>query len=137
VLATLTAGAGIGIANGAGTITISSTGSGMAWSVIAVDLDPMVVGNGYICNKVGLLTMTLPATSAIGSVLQVTGINTAVGMRIAQRAGQQIHIGTSATTAGAGGYVESTQIRDSLELVCVVADTIWNATSVIGNWTIA
>ena len=134
VLATITQGANITVTNGAGSITIASTASGgISWNVITSDLNPMVVDNGYICNKAGLLSVTLPSTSSTGSVLRVTGMNTDAGWKIVQGAGQQIHFGDVSTTSGAGGYLASTLKRDSVELVCVVADTEWNVISSLGN----
>lgn len=124
--------------NGAGALPTfqAAGGGGITWQIQTIDLNPMVVDNGYIANKAGLLTFTLPGTSAVGTVLRVTGMNTDVGWRIAQGAGQQIHFSGLSTTAGAGGYVESTLKRDSIELVCVVADTEWNVVSMMGNVTV-
>jgi len=138
VLAVLTAGAGIGITNAAGSITIASTATGgMPWTETTVNAG-MVVNNGYVANKGGLLTMTLPATAVIGNILAITGINTAVGWRIAQNANQRIHMGNLSSTIGVGGYIEATAIRDSAELVCVVAgaSTEWNVISSMGNITV-
>ena len=137
VLATLTAGAGIGIVNAAGSITISSSGAGVTWTVITID-QSAVIGNGYICNKAGLLTLTLPATAVIGDCIRVTGINTAFGWAIAQNAGQRIHLGTSSTTTGVGGSLASTNIRDSVDLICVVsgASTEYNVIASMGNITV-
>lgn len=112
-------------------------GSGLTWSVVTSDLNPMVVDNGYIANKAGLLTFTLPTTCAAGKTLRVTGMNTAVGWRIAQNANQIIHFGTSTTTTGAGGYIEAVNIHDSVELVCCVADLEFIVVSSTGNITIA
>jgi hypothetical protein len=137
-VATLTPGAGISITNGSGSITIAAAGGGTSWAATTVDA-PLVVNNGYIANKAGLLTMTLPATAAIGDTIRITGINTAVGWRIAQNANQRIHLSGSSTTVGASGYIEATQIRDSAELVCVVsgASTEYNVISSMGNITVA
>lgn len=135
--ASLTAGANITITPAAGSITIASTASGgITWSIITADLDPMVVDNGYICNKAGLLTMTLPATAAVGTVQRVTGMNIDLGWKIAQRANQIIHFGDTDTTTGAGGSLASVLKRDSVELVCVVEDLEWNVISSLGNITI-
>jgi len=107
------------------------------WSIVTVNAG-LVVNTGTIANKVGLLTMTLPATANIGAELAFANINTAVGLRIAQNANQQILAGTSATTIGVGGYLETTALRNSVTLVCIVsgASTVWMAISLIGNWTI-
>ena len=106
------------------------------WSVQLVDLNPMVVDNGYIANKSGLLTFTLPATCAVGKTMRVTGMNTDVGWRIAQNANQMIHFNTSVTTTGVAGYLESTKKHDSVELVCCVADLEFIVVSSIGNITV-
>ncbi len=137
VAAAITAGTGISVTNGAGSITIASTVSALTWSVITAD-QGVTVSNGYICNKAGLLTLTLPAAPTAGDVFGVTGINTAVGWRIAQNANQQIFMGTSSTTVGAGGYIEALNIRDSAFLVCVVggASANWNVINSMGNLTI-
>ncbi len=134
---TITQGSNAIVTAGANTITIAATGH-FAWALTTVDAG-IVVNNGYIANKAGLLTMTLPATAAIGDMIGITGVNTAVGWRIAQNANQQIFFGTSSTTLGVGGYIEATAIRDSAQLVCVVAgaSTVWNVISAQGNITIA
>lgn len=123
--------------NGAGALPTfqDPAPGGIAWSAITANQN-IVNEEGYICNKAGLLTLTLPATAAVGTVFEVTGINTDVGWRIAQGAGQQIHFGNQSTTAGAGGYLEATHKRDSIKLVCVVADTEWNVLSSLGNITV-
>jgi hypothetical protein len=135
--ATLTPGTGISITNAANSITIASSGSSMTWTVITADQSAVAM-NGYICNKAGLLTLTLPASGAIGDIIEVTGINTALGWKIAQNANQQIFFGTTSTTVGTGGSIASINIRDSIKIVCVVsgASTVWNVISSVGNMTV-
>lgn len=135
--ATLTAGVGVSITNGAGSITIAATGGGFTWSVITAD-QTIAVGNGYICNKAGLLTLTLPTSPAVGDMFSVTGINTALGWKVGQNANQQIFIGTSSTTVGTGGSLASINIRDSITAVCVVAGSsaVWNVIDSMGNITV-
>jgi hypothetical protein len=137
VLATLGAGTNISITNGAGTISIATSGAAsFTWSVIVAN-QTAAVNNGYICNKGTTLALLLPATSAVGDLLEVTGINTVLGIQITQAAGQQIFFGLLSTTLGATGTLTSTAIRDSLKLVCVVTNTVWNVVSSVGNWTVA
>lgn len=107
-----------------------------SWSIKTTDLNPMVVDNGYIANKAGLLTFTLPATCAVGKTMRVTGMNTDVGWRIAQNANQIIHFNTATTTTGVAGYLESTKMHDSVELVCCVADLEFIVVSSTGNITV-
>ena len=134
------AGGGDVTTSGSGsTVTVTCTGGGgggITWSAITADLDPMVVDNGYICNKAGLLTLTLPTTAAVGTTFRVTGMNTDAGWKVEQNASQQIHFGDVSTTSGTGGYLASTLKRDSIELVCVVADTEFNVVSNEGNITV-
>ena len=94
----------------------------------------MAVHNGYIANNAGLVTLTLPATAAIGDEIRLTGKG-AGGWRIAQNAGQTIYSDTSTTTTGVGGRLDSTQDRDTVELVCVTVDNDWNVLSSKGTIT--
>lgn len=136
VLAAITAGTNISVTNGAGSITIAGTGAAsFTWSVITAN-QTAAVNNGYICNKGGTLALALPASSAVGDIIEVTGINTALGWQITQASGQQIFFGTSSTTSGATGTLTSSATRDSIRMVCVVANTIWNVISSIGNPTV-
>jgi hypothetical protein len=107
----------------------------VTWSVITADTTA-VVNRGYFTNKATLLTLTLPTTAAVGSVLRVSGM-TAGGWKIAQNASEVIHFGKTDTTVGTGGYIQSTLARDAVELVCCVADNEWNVVSSVGNITIA
>ena len=117
-----------------GAWSAASGGTGITWSAVTGDTS-MAVNNAYIANKVSLITFTLPATAAVGSVVRVTGISTG-GWKIAQNSGGIIHFGNVDSTTGAGGYVSSNNVRDSIELVCVVANNEWNAISSVGNITI-
>src|SRR5215470_2549045 len=65
----------------------AAAGGGFTWSVITAD-QTAAVNNGYICNKSGLLTLTLPTTAAAGTLIEVTGMNTNLGWKIAQNASQ-------------------------------------------------
>lgn len=121
---------------GTSTLTISVAGGGFTWTVITVD-QTAVVNNGYFCNKASTLHLLLPAVSAVGDTIIVTNENTAVGVQFTQAAGQQILFSTSSSTLGATGTVTSSAIGDSMTLVCKVANTIWRADSMIGNWSAA
>lgn len=122
--ATLTAGTGITISNAAGSITIAGTGSGMSWTVVTAASATMSADNGYIANRGSLVTLTLPASSSVGTTMSIVGQG-AGGWLIAQGAGQQIQVGSSASTSGAGGSVASTNRYDSINLICITANTTW------------
>lgn len=117
--------------------TFQAVPGAMTWSVITAN-QAAVAGNGYICNKSGTLALSLPASGSIGDIISVTGINTATGWQFTQAANQQIFFGTSSTTLGATGTLTSSAIRDSVEIVCVVAgaSTVWNVISSVGNLTV-
>ena len=105
------------------------------WAVITAD-QSAVVNNGYIANKSGLLTLTLPTVSAVGSLIELTGMNTALGWKIAQNANQIIHFGNTNTTTGVGGSLASTLTYDAVRIVCNVANLEWIVLSAQGNITI-
>lgn len=121
---------------GTSTLTISDTGGGIPWTVITAAAAGMAVNNGYIANNAGTCTLTLPAVSAVGSIIRVTGINNNSGWQIAQNAGNQIFFGSSSTTAGATGYLQCTNTYDSVELVCVTPNANWVVLSSVGNITV-
>jgi len=124
VPATITGTAGITVTNAAGSITISGGGGGYTWTEVTGVSQAMATNNGYITNNPALVTLTLPATAALGTTISIAGKG-AGGWKIAQNAGQEIFFGSSATTIGATGYLQSTQQFDSIELLCITADTQW------------
>lgn len=136
VASTLTAGTGVSITNGAGSITIAASGGGLAWTVVTGASQAMAVNNGYIANNAGTVAFTLPVTAAVGTLIAVTGINNNTGWSIAQNVGQTIHFGTLSTTTGVAGSLACTKTRDTIYLLCVVANTDWNVVDSIGNITI-
>lgn len=94
----------------------------------------MVAGNGYFSNATGAdLTFNLPATSAQGTMLEITNLQAAHNFTIAQASGQSIQFGSVVTTVGAGGSISSSSIGDSLRMVCTVANTTWQVLSAQGN----
>lgn len=136
VFASLTSSGGtITYTTGAGTLNLEAAFPGDTWTVITAD-QTAAVDNGYICNKGSALLLALPTTSAAGTTLEVTGINTALGWKITQAASQQIFFGTSSTTAGVTGFLQSSATRDSIKMVCVVANLTWNVLSSVGNITV-
>lgn len=94
------------------------------WNEVVGTSASMAVQNGYIANNAGLVTLTLPATSVVGDMIAVQGKGAGL-FRIAQNAGQTIHLGNDDTTTGATGYIEATNRYDSFEMVCITANTDW------------
>lgn len=125
-MATITAGNGITITNSNNNIAIALSRKANA-TVVTGSSASMVWGGAYIANNASGVTFTLPATAPVGSILRIMGM--AVGSwTIAQNAGQSITISSSSvSTTGVAGSVTSSGNRDSLTLICVVANTQWSA----------
>ena len=128
----ISAGSNITVTQTGNTYTIASTASGgLSWSAVTADRS-LVAEEGVLANKsAGTLTLTLPTTAALGKVIRVSGMQNT--WRIAQNASQKIHFGKTTTTTGVGGYLENSNAKDAVELVCCVADLEWNVISSIGN----
>lgn len=116
---------------------VDGGGGGITWSVVTGATQAMTPDNGYIANHGTKTVFSLPTTCAAGKTLRVSGMNQATGWKITQAASQVIYFGNLTTTTGIAGYLESTAIRDSVELVCIVADLEFNVVSSMGNITIA
>lgn len=132
--ATVTGTGGITFTTGNNTLQINGTGGGLTWTVVTGATQAMTSNNGYIANRAGTVAFTLPTTSAVGDVIAVTGINTATGWSIAWTTNQQIFFGTATTTVTTGSLA-STNIRDTVYIVCVIQNLTWNVVSSIGNIT--
>ena len=134
VLATLTEGAGIVITEGAGSITIASPSS-TTWSLKAAGAT-LAASEGFISTAGTAQSFPLPATASVGDVFELTQ-NGAGAVTITQAAGQSVRLGNVVTTAGTGGSLASSAQGDAVKLVCVTADTEFQAVAgVIGNWVI-
>lgn len=98
----------------------------LGWVNVTTASQIMAPETGYVANNGALVTLTLPVTAAFGTEISIQGFG-AGGWVIAQNAGQSIHVGSSVTTVGAGGSLASTNRYDSINLLCVVANTTWTA----------
>lgn len=135
-LTTLTAGSGISITNGSGSISIAASG-GFTWNDQTTTPLSAAVNNGYIMDAgASLITATLPATAALGSIISFVGKATGL-YTIAQNSGQTIHYGNQNTTTGVAGSLTSTNQYDCIELICVTANTDFVVRSSVGNFTVA
>jgi hypothetical protein len=110
-------------------------GGGMTWTEVTGTSQSAAGNNGYITNNGALVTVTLPATSAVGEVIAIQGLG-AGGWKIAQNASQQVRWneggvdGVNETTVGTGGSVEAVDQYDAVEIICLVTDTVWGFRSV-------
>lgn len=110
----------------------SGGGSSFTWNEVTGTTQTASVDNGYITNNASMVTVTLPDTAALGSVVRVAGKG-AGGWRIAQNAGETIHFGNTDTTTGTTGNLSSTNQYDSVELLCITANSDWVVASSVGN----
>lgn len=92
------------------------------------------VGNGYILNNAGLLTVNLPATFAVGDEIRFCGKGAGLYVLDAP-AGDTIHFGNQNTSSG--GTVTATNRYDTIHILGTVADTEWTVLTSVGNFTIA
>ena len=109
-------------------------GFGISWSAVTANTT-MAVGTGSLANKATLLTLTLPATSAVGETVRVAGMNAGL-WKVAQAANQYIKFGNQNTTTGTGGSLASVSTYDAVELVCIEANVGWVVVSSQGNITV-
>jgi len=90
---------------------------------------------GYFTNGSSRVAVTLPPSDSVyvGDVIQVAAKN-ATGWIIQQNADNQIQFGMVTTTYGTAGYVESTAVGDTAQLV-YQGNGVWQVFSSIGNLT--
>lgn len=122
--------------NGAGVDpTFQAASVGITWTEVTTTSQAAAINNGYLANNAALVTVTIPTTAAVGSIVRVGGMG-AGGWKVAQNASEQIHFGNQNTTSGTGGSLASTNQYDAVELICSVANTEWVVLSSIGNITV-
>lgn len=111
-------------------IEISGGGSGSNWVTIAGTTQNAAVNTGYIIGNAAQTTITLPAIAEVGSIINVQGLG-AGGWILQAAAAQIINLGALATSAG--GTLTSANRYDSLQIVCVLANSTWGVISVLST----
>ena len=134
--ATLSAGAGIAITNAGGSITIANTGAGFTWTDVTGATQTLAAQNGYVTDRAGGVTYTLPASGVLGDEIVVVGKSGIA--TLAQNANQQILISSSSSTVGVGGSLVADIAGCCITLTCITAgaSTVWRASTSMGNWTV-
>lgn len=112
-----------------------SGGGGITYTEVTGTSQSMTGDNGYIANNASLVTFTLPSTCAVGKILHVIGYG-AGGWKIAQNASQNIYFLDVVSLTGTSGYIASNTAKDSVKLICTVANTTFTVVNSIGNITI-
>jgi hypothetical protein len=107
---------------------VTPTGGG-GWATVEVTTtsDDLEKSTTFIANNGSLVTLTLPATCAVGDSMRIVGQG-AGGWIIDQNADQLIHFGATDTTTTTG-TLASTNRYDYVELICTVTDTEFVAMS--------
>jgi hypothetical protein len=101
-----------------------SLGGAMTWTEVTGTSQAAAVNNGYIASNVALVTVTLPATAAVGQKVAITGKGAGL-WSLAQNAGQTVHFGSFDTTPGVGGSITASVRYDCIEVQCTTANTDW------------
>lgn len=125
----------VGLRAGINTIFSAPSLPEEAWTNINV-AQQLFINNGYEFTNPIPATFNLPLVAAYGQILQLVSY-TAQICTISQAAGQQIQAGNVATTLGIGGSIATSNIGDSITLLCIVP----NLTFIVlgapqGIWTV-
>lgn len=111
----------------------AASGGGITWTTLSATTS--VTGsadNGYITDNASMVTITLPLTASVGKIIKVAGKGSG-GWRIAQQVGQVIHFGVFDSTIGTSGYLQFQHMYDSVELLCITANTDYLVLNSFGN----
>lgn len=106
----------------------------LPWTEVTGTSQTAAINNGYILNNAGVVTVTLPSTYAIGSIVRLGGKG-AGGWTVVANAGDTIHFGNQDSTSG--GSLSSTNRYDSVELLAITANSDWLVLDSQGNLTVA
>lgn len=110
--------------------TPSGGGGGMTYSAASGTTQAASVNTGYICTNGSKCVVTLPATAAIGDIVSIVSQG-AGGWQAKGNTGQTIK-GLNDTTTSAGTIDHANQY-DSIEVICVVANTTWVVRSFVSS----
>lgn len=133
--------ANVALASGAQTVVIDpvtsqlgvGNGSVNEWIDVIVN-QPLLTNTGHVIDGAGTITLSLPVTANFGDVIRIASFTRQ--WIVTQGVGQQIFFGFRQSTLGVGGSINSTNVGDCVEMVCVVANTAWAVISSIGNITV-
>jgi hypothetical protein len=100
----------------------------------------LVADNAYIATSTDGATkvvFTMPASAAVGTIIQVTGKSSAFWEIDQIATTNQIHMGATSTTANAAGKITTAQQWASVTMMCTTADTDWVIISTTGTIVLA
>ena len=121
---------------GTNTTQLATTAFVMAatvpWVEVTGTSQQMAVNTAYLANNAAQVSLALPATADVKSIIRVAGSG-AGGWKITQNASQQIVFGGVVSTVGTGGYMVSMSRYEYVELICIVANTVFSVIGATGN----
>lgn len=105
---------------------------GSLWTPQVIDFTAQVGHSYWINNPASLINVTMPAVFNPGDTFTLYDISGG-RFKILQGAGNQIQLGKSLTTAGAGGSITSSNVGDFITLVVLLNGLEWIAVPYNGN----
>jgi len=114
-------------------LTTTANDSAITWNDNATTTTANA-NNGYIVTS-GNQVITLPTVSKVGDVIEVV-LHGGDTWQIAHAPGQSVIINGVTTTAGPGGSITTTDSGQTIKLTCIVANTKWQTTGLVGNPTV-
>lgn len=128
-------GSGVSITGSGNNVTFTSTGGGVTWVSVSGTSQALAAGDAYVPTNGSQTAFSLPSTASFGDFFIISGLG-AGGWTVTQGAGQSVIVGNATTTVGVGGSITSTSRYDSLQIVCVTANTTFKALEWAGNLTV-
>lgn len=110
-------------------LSTDAAGGGLTANTVTTDTT-LAVNNKYYANAATLLHLTLPATAAVGDVIEVYAQNSGL-FSVEPATGDTIRLLGSTTTIGWTADTQGCAIR----LECLTANSLWGATAVVGTYT--
>jgi hypothetical protein len=86
---------------------------------------PIVANQIYLITTEDPVEFTLPASAPVGSYFGIIGKPEGGGWVLNQNSGQQLWVGSSSTSVGEAGSVESKDSSDSINFYCSLANLSW------------
>lgn len=117
-----------------GFVTIIS--GGFQWTDVTTSTQTLAAENGYVTDRGGGVTYTLPASGILGDTIKIVG---KAGLAtITPNANQQIVIAAANGTVGVTGTAVATNAGDCAELICITAgaNCVFRFANFVGNWTL-
>lgn len=126
VFATPSSTTGVAFGGTAGAFTVNIKQGGFAVTPVAGASQALTSQGTFIANDSAQTTFTLPATSAVGDIINVIGsaLNTG-GWKITYGSNQIIWGPAGSSTLTTGNAATGSAAAQTASLMCVVADTTW------------